>query len=99
MGDTCICGKIILKQNYNRHCKSVHHKEYLQKNGIQEEEPKLVTPIYTRNAHKAYYTRNRDKLLEKCTIKCECGSEISRSNMNHHKKSKIHASKMLAILN
>lgn len=74
----CECGLNISRANMPRHKKTDLHLETL-KNGIKENE-QLTEEDKKRNYCDYMNTK----------IKCECGLEISRSNMSKHKKTKNH---------
>jgi len=65
--------------------------------GLNEEEQR------DQNKHKCkkYYQQNKQKILEyqKAKIKCECGRELRKADINRHLKSKTHQQRIESLHN
>jgi len=70
----------------NRESKLAYQREYNEthRNKVKE-------------YNKQYYTQHRSELLEKMggSVTCTCGKEIRRCNFAAHKKTKLHAKRMI----
>jgi len=73
--------KLYYEEHKNEHKEKM--KEYYEEN---KEEYKEIRKIY--------YQEHKDEIKEKRKeiIKCECGSEITKSNLSNHRKTKKHNS-------
>jgi hypothetical protein len=88
------------KEYYENNKESIltKHKEYYELNKKQLCENKKIynelNKEHNNEIKKIYRNANRDQLREKRKekIKCECGSETSKSNLSYHKKTKKHLS-------
>jgi len=67
-------------------------KEYHQKNreeiSKQKKEYNEKHKEQLNQQSKEYYQKNREKILQK--VVCECGTEVNKSSLSRHKKSKKH---------
>jgi group I intron endonuclease len=87
--------KIILIENYA--CHSINELRARERYWIDELKPSLnkQTPLKTNNeSSRTYYHNNKNTIAEKraTKVKCECGCEVSRSNLALHKTTKKHNS-------
>ena len=77
-----IAGRTIAEyRTDNKDKKAIYNSEYYAKNKDKFAE-RMVE----------YYVKNKDKIAEKAKekVQCECGSEIRKSDLVRHKKSKKH---------
>jgi len=51
-----------------------------------------ITNLKIQERGKKYYEANKQKINEK--VKCECGCEIGKTNLNRHQASTKHLDKM-----
>ena len=50
------------------------------------------TPEYEKEYNKKYYELHKEERLKdaKMIVKCVCGAEVTKSNLNQHEKTKKH---------
>jgi hypothetical protein len=92
-----------LKANMNMIRASRTRKQYYKDNKEKiKDKMKEYMKEYNeinKNTHKVYYEDNKEKILEKRKeiVKCECGCEVTKSNLKRHKSNKKHISLMKCI--